>query len=424
MLRWKNWLALPYGLKLKKLHSWNAWFVLILAVTGVLLYLPSLRGATAFLRVGLKQFHIYLGLISVSVIVLYLPVMRKHLKQIRRKKSRQFNLGAVLILLTGWFLSGFILWLFRFFPPSWTRGALLIHDGFTWVGIPWILYHSVTRSKWLKQKELDHQDHLVKGNVVTADPKEFIAGLKKSVLSRRQFLGWTAGILFILSIGPSFYRWLKKALDNGGTQLEEVLKTDGNRMIPPPSPLPDSDPPLGGGLEGNFRVYTVTDIPSFTSENWKFAVGGLVSNPVIYNWNEFLNIPRRVQVSDFHCVTGWSVYHVTWEGIPLKALLDRFHIDPKARYVKFYSGDGVYTDTLTLDQAYLDDVMIAVMMDGKPIPQKLGGPVRLVVPKMYAYKSVKWLQAVELIEKEHIGYWEARGYDTNAWVGKIRTGGL
>jgi sulfoxide reductase catalytic subunit YedY len=85
----------------------------------------------------------------------------------------------------------------------------------------------------------------------------------------------------------------------------------------------------------------------------------------------------------------------------------------------------VYTDTLGLEQvAGLDDVMVAVLMDGQPIPQKLGGPVRLVVPKMYAYKSVKWLQAIELINKEHIGYWELRGYDNDAWVTVGKTGGI
>jgi sulfoxide reductase catalytic subunit YedY len=160
----------------------------------------------------------------------------------------------------------------------------------------------------------------------------------------------------------------------------------------------------------------VTEIPSFSSDTWKFAISGLVANPQTYSWSQFLEIPRKVQVSDFHCVTGWSVYHVTWEGIPLSQLLDAAKVDGKARFVKFYSGDGVYTDTLTLEQAQMEDVIVAVLMDGKPIPQKLGGPVRLVVPKMYAYKSVKWLQGIELIEREHIGYWEARGYDIDAWV--------
>lgn len=84
--------------------------------------------------------------------------------------------------------------------------------------------------------------------------------------------------------------------------------------------------------------------------------------------------------------------------------------------VKFYSGDGVYTDSLTLDQARMDDIMVAVMHDGKPIPNQLGGPVRLVTPQMYAYKSVKWLNRIELINEDYVGYWEQRGYDKDAWL--------
>ncbi len=127
-------------------------------------------------------------------------------------------------------------------------------------------------------------------------------------------------------------------------------------------------------------------------------------------------LKRDVQVSDFHCVTGWSVYSATWEGIPLKTLLRQAGVKKEAKYVKFYSADGVYTDTLSLDQAMLEDVMVAVLIDGELITEKNGGPVRLIVPEMYAYKSVKWLNRVEVIDYEHIGYWEKRGYSQEAWV--------
>lgn len=96
-------------------------------------------------------------------------------------------------------------------------------------------------------------------------------------------------------------------------------------------------------------------------------------------------------------------------GPPLSKLLDMAGVQPGAVMVKFYSGDGVYTDSLTLDQARMDDIMVAVMHDGKPIPNQLGGPVRLVTPQMYAYKSVKWLNRIELINEDYVGYWEQRG---------------
>ncbi|MEB4792482.1 molybdopterin-dependent oxidoreductase, partial [Paenibacillus chondroitinus] len=243
-----------------------------------------------------------------------------------------------------------------------------------------------------------------------------IAALKASPITRASFLRLAAGLVLVIAVGPAFYRWIKGAFDTGGSSTAEYVAGDGNSMLPPPAPLPDSAAVVGGGAKGNFRIYTVTEIPAFSSETWQFAISGLVDKPAVWNWEEFLKLKRTVQVSNFHCVTGWSIYNCTWEGIPLKQLLAAAGVQSKAKFVKFYSGDKVYTDALSLEQADGDDIMVAVMLDGKPIPQKLGGPVRLIVPQMYAYKSVKWLQAIELIEKEHMGYWEVRGYDNDAWV--------
>jgi len=92
-------------------------------------------------------------------------------------------------------------------------------------------------------------------------------------------------------------------------------------------------------------------------------------------------------------------------------------VRPEARYVKFYSADGQYADALTLEQANLPDVMIVLLMDGRPIPRVLGGPARLIVPKMYAYKAVKWVNRIELIDQPYLGYWEYHGFETDAWVG-------
>lgn len=119
---------------------------------------------------------------------------------------------------------------------------------------------------------------------------------------------------------------------------------------------------------------------------------------------------------DFHCVSGWSVYNVTWEGIPLAALLDQVGVASQATHVKFYSYDGVYTDALTLDQARLDDTFLTVFKDGKPLSQPEGAPIRLIMPRMFAYKSVKWLTRIELIDHAHVGFWERLGYAEDAWI--------
>jgi DMSO/TMAO reductase YedYZ molybdopterin-dependent catalytic subunit len=447
----RGWLKQSLGKKLNRIHKWNAWIALILAVTGIVLSIGGIRGDLGAFRVTIKQAHIIFGVVSILILILYAPMIHKHWKQIRGRNNQKGNLVFVLALLVGWSISGLILWQFRSLPPKLNNAALLVHDLLTWVGIPYAAYHSISRSRLLKRQQRQEQaaaaaaarampaanpapaagepaaasaaatDTTAHRAVADAAQRTraqaVITALKESPITRASFLRLAAGLLLVIGVGPAFYRWVKGALDSGGTGLADVAASDGNRMLPPPVPLPDSAAVVGGGAQGNFRVYTVTEIPAFSSDNWQFALSGLVDKPKTFNWEEFLKLERTVQVSDFHCVTGWSVYKVTWEGIPLKKLLEMGNVKKEAKYVKFYSGDKVYTDTLDLKQvADLNDIMVAVLMDGQPIPQKLGGPVRLVVPKMYAYKSVKWLQAIELIDKEHIGYWELRGYDIDAWI--------
>ncbi|MCI3922531.1 molybdopterin-dependent oxidoreductase [Paenibacillus sp. TRM 82003] len=409
MRAWMADYTVRRGKRLKALHVWNAWIVLALAVSGTVLYLPALRGATAPIRTALKQGHIVAGLVSIVLLLLYVPFVTKHAKQLRGKPGQTSNLVIVLFLLVGWSVSGVVLWLERSVPPIWTSAALMAHDLLTWVGVPYALFHSITRSRWMRERR--------KRAVAEEDPAE-AAFRRASEASRRTFVKSAFGAALALAFGVAGYRWLKRATDGGGVTTDAIPSqaggsSPGRELL---SPHPDSSPPIGGGGEGSFRIYTVTPIPKFDPARWEFTVNGLVDRPLRYDWESFVELARSVQVSDFHCVTGWSVYHVTWEGISLKTFLELAGVQTKAKYVKFYSGDGVYTDALTLEQAKLDDVMVAALIDGKPIPDDLGGPVRLVVPKMYAYKSVKWLQGVELIEEEHIGYWEVRGYDVDAWV--------
>jgi DMSO/TMAO reductase YedYZ molybdopterin-dependent catalytic subunit len=425
---WDKWRKKSFGKKLSMLHAWNAWLVLLLAVSGILLFIKPFR-ELGVVRVLTKEGHIWLGLLSTVIVLIYLPQMIRHIRQLRGKPEQQWNLSVVLILLVGWIVSGIVLWQFRQFPPVWSNVALTMHDLFTWVGVPYAIYHSVTRSRWLKmrrpgavmQRETGGGVRESEGAPRLETPRSVTETVRDVLYTRRSFIRWGLLGLLVVLIGPKFGRWLFSGGGSGGIDLDAYDPSkDGNRMLPAPQPLPDSIVPVGGGSQGHFRIYTVTPIPSFSSDNWKFTISGLVDRPQSWDWKQFTDLARSVQVSDFHCVTGWSVYNNTWEGITLSKLLEKAGVQSKARVVKFYSGDGVYTDTLTLAQAALDDVMVAVLLDGKPIPQELGGPVRLIVPKMYAYKSVKWLQSIELIDKDHIGYWEARGYDTDAWVPSLK----
>ncbi|MFC0215200.1 molybdopterin-dependent oxidoreductase [Paenibacillus chartarius] len=514
----EKWFNEPLGKRLRKLHAWNAWSLLALTVTGLLLLVPELRGMLGEGRVWIKQLHIVVGIVSAGLLLAYVPLLRKHWRQIRGRAGQRANLLFVLALLIGWCVSGIVLWQLRSLPAQWSSAALFWHDALTWVGVPYALYHSVSRSRWVKRASRGAsvgkaagasvrdasdvgaaagyvsttgaasaagsggadgavsaagvagaagagaapaapaaagasapraQPHAPAAGPAPAQPAApaaqkpaaaagqppsparaaadaALARLAQTRLSRGAFLRGAAGLALLLLAGPPFYRWLKGALGGSGVSLQQLAATNGGAdggagMLPAPTPLPDSMPPKGGGLSGNFRIYTVTDFPSFTADNWQFAISGLVEEPALYNWEQFLKLPRHVQVCDFHCVTGWSVYNITYEGILLKDLLALVKPKIQAKYVKLYSGDGVYTDALSLEQAGMDDVMVAVLMDGQPIPQKLGGPVRLIVPQMYAYKSVKWLNGIELIDKEHLGYWEVRGYDNDAWVNGKRT---
>lgn len=403
-----------YGKKLVSLHAWNGWIVVILALTGLILVGGFWRGFLGEGRVWIKWLHIVVGIASILPVLYYLALAGKHWKQLKQKPWQRFNVLVVLGLLLGWFGSGVLLWQFKAVGPSVSNVALVVHDLLTWIGLPYIIYHSITRAKWLKEPSRRTIQSEREAEGVGVHP----AGMPQPIYTRRAFIRGAVGVGLAVTLGPSFMKWLGNSIGSvGGTQtIDKLIENDTNMLVPAPQPLPASAPPMGGGAIGQFRVYTVTPIPEFSNDNWLFTIDGLVENSFKWDWKQFVELKRTVQVSDFHCVTGWSVYKNTWEGIPLKELLKKAGVKPGAQTVKLYSGDGVYTDTLTLEQADMDDVMVAVMHDGKPIPSDLGGPVRLVVPKMYAYKSVKWLNRIELIEGEHIGYWEQRGYANDAWV--------
>ncbi|RCW76934.1 molybdopterin-dependent oxidoreductase [Saliterribacillus persicus] len=400
---------LNVGKKLVRLHHSNAILFFLLSLTGLLLLSAAFRSTFPATRVWIKDIHIWIGVISVLPLLFYLPKRKKHQLTIRKAKYKQLNLKLVISILLVLMVSGFLLTFHRQFPPTVSSWALIIHDLATWVGLPYVIYHSLTRTQTFKKLEKRFRK-----KSLVEKPMEIEDG--NPVYKRRSFLRILLGGFIVLVSSHYFIKWVAPYLN---LPTNTASNPGANQFSPLPEPNADSLPPIGGGKEGQFRYYTVTEMPILTNENWNFTIDGLVDSPAQYNWDQFLNLQRKVQVSDFHCVTGWSVYKGTWEGIPLKQFLDNAGIKNNAKYVKFYSADGVYTDTLTIDQAMMEDVMVATLLDGELLTQENGGPVRLLVPQMYAYKSVKWLNRIELIEEEHIGYWEERGYDTDAWVENV-----
>jgi DMSO/TMAO reductase YedYZ molybdopterin-dependent catalytic subunit len=171
---------------------------------------------------------------------------------------------------------------------------------------------------------------------------------------------------------------------------------------------------------GRFRIYTVTGrLHSRSDAEYRLTVNGSVDAPVTLTLDDLKAMPPTRMTKDFQCVTGWRVHDVKWTGVRLADLLDQAGAKEGAWGIRFLSFDGIYTETLTMEQARRNDVIVAYEMDGKPVSSAHGGPARLYVAPMYGYKSIKWLETIEVSQNPApAGYWEVRGYDTDAWIGK------
>jgi DMSO/TMAO reductase YedYZ molybdopterin-dependent catalytic subunit len=217
-------------------------------------------------------------------------------------------------------------------------------------------------------------------------------------IGRRVFLGLAA-------FGVSGIVWGSKAAGLMEHLLGSVAVKDGTGL-------------LGLLPTGRFRIYSVTGrLPDRPPADWELDVGGLADTPYTVGYDDLLRMPAVELTKDFQCVTGWRVPEVRWKGVRLVDVIARAAPQAAAAAVEFESFDGAYTETLTLEQARRDDVIVAYELDGNPISSAHGGPVRLYVAPMYGYKSLKWLQRITLVADPQPGYWERQGYDVDAWIG-------
>ncbi|MFJ3363637.1 molybdopterin-dependent oxidoreductase [Streptomyces anthocyanicus] len=173
-------------------------------------------------------------------------------------------------------------------------------------------------------------------------------------------------------------------------------------------------------LPGNrFRYYTVTsNTPEMDETTYRLRVEGMVDREKTYRLSDLAAMPQTRLVQDVQCVTGWRVPKTPFAGVRLSALLDAAGVSPEAEAIRFRCFDGAYTESLTLEQARRPDVLVATSMEDKPVTHAHGGPVRLYVAPMYFYKSAKWLSGITVTDEVVPGYWEQRGYDVDAWVGR------
>ncbi len=202
----------------------------------------------------------------------------------------------------------------------------------------------------------------------------------------------------------SFSSWkhlYRKNADNIIMTSQDVIRspdTDRAERVPP-----------GQELTKNFPVLHYGNVPRTNPDEWSMRLFGLVDAERSLSFPEFLALPQVKVFSDVHCVTTWSRLDNLWEGVPTLALKNLVKIRPGARFAIIHAYGG-FTANLSLDDFFAEDVLFALKHDGSPISPEHGYPVRLVVPRLYFWKSAKWVNGVEFTAEDRPGFWESHGY--------------
>jgi DMSO/TMAO reductase YedYZ molybdopterin-dependent catalytic subunit len=185
----------------------------------------------------------------------------------------------------------------------------------------------------------------------------------------------------------------------GGNERKELeLKMKQEGRLPP-----------GQSLTLKWPVLHYGSVPRFDPDRWDFRVYGLVETPVRWTWREFNELPKTDLVSDFHCVTRWSRFDNRWQGVAFREVLGRVKREPGVSHVLVHAEQG-FTANVPLADLDRDDVLFATHHDGEPLSADHGYPLRLIVPHLYAWKSVKWVRGIELLDHDAPGFWEQNGY--------------
>ncbi len=184
--------------------------------------------------------------------------------------------------------------------------------------------------------------------------------------------------------------------NNARKELEEQMHQTGR--LPP-----------GQAATLKWPVLHYGGVPRFDARTWDFRVFGLVEQPLRFNYGEFLALPQRQVVADMHCVTRWSRFDNRWEGVPAREVIERARRKPEATHVLVHAEQG-FTANVPLDDFLRENVLFAHKHDGAALDPEHGYPLRLVVPHLYSWKSVKWVRGLELLPRDVAGFWEQNGY--------------
>jgi DMSO/TMAO reductase YedYZ molybdopterin-dependent catalytic subunit len=205
------------------------------------------------------------------------------------------------------------------------------------------------------------------------------------------------------------------AMDQTKTQTSEVPVPNGQ-----PADVIVSDDthrgnriPPGQSRTLKWPILDASGAPNIDMSNWKLVLSGLVNKEVDLTWEQFQQLPRVKVFSDFHCVTRWSRLGNLWEGVSTQTLVELAGLKPEAKFVLAHGYDYGWTTNLPVDEFLSKDALVAITHDGEPLSAEHGGPARLIVPKLYAWKSAKWLGGLEFLKSDKAGFWERNGYHMN-----------
>ncbi|HTT56395.1 MAG TPA: sulfite oxidase-like oxidoreductase [Opitutaceae bacterium] len=182
--------------------------------------------------------------------------------------------------------------------------------------------------------------------------------------------------------------------------------------VPRATPAAGRLPP-GQTLTAGFPVLDLGVKPEVPLEQWTLTIDGRVGQPVVLDWAQFNALPQVEDVSDFHCVTSWSKYDCRWGGVAFTTLYELARPKPDARFVYFTSYDG-YSTNVPLERCLEDDVLVATRFEDQPLAREHGGPARVIIPRLYAWKGAKFVRSVTFLAEDKLGFWEVRGYSNAA----------
>lgn len=166
-----------------------------------------------------------------------------------------------------------------------------------------------------------------------------------------------------------------------------------------------------------WALYSALGVPRIKLETWRLSISGLVEKELSISFEELQRLPQVKLTRDFDCVTTWSIKDVVWEGVAFRELAKLAGVRSEARWVMFHCADG-YTAPVPLEDAMVEDSLIALKMNGNAIPIEQGFPARPFIPHLYGWKSAKWLTKIEFMQRYKDGYWESRGYHERGNVSK------